>query len=119
VCGAEIASIRSREPWPRASRLPYVEQTITCAEGHTVLRLTKLASSTMAEIVVGDRVFYRVPGGDFEIGPGTVTAIEKTDSGSIAAFVEFDPLENEGLDAAEDVEADWMDVTYLRRTPDH
>lgn len=65
----------------------------------------------MTEIIVGDRVLYFTPGGEEEIGPGTVTAMETTGQGS-AAFVEFDPPEDEDLDSAQ---ADWIDVAYLRR----
>lgn len=69
----------------------------------------------MAEIMVGDRVYYRIPGGEAEVGPGTVTTMERTDQGASAAFVEFDPPEDEDPDGAE---TGWIDVAYLRRIQD-
>jgi hypothetical protein len=44
VCGGQVRSIHVRMADSEVSVIAYVEETITCANGHTVLRLTNLAS---------------------------------------------------------------------------
>ena len=48
VCGAQVESIHVRKADSEVSVIAYVEETINCANGHTVMRLTNLASMARA-----------------------------------------------------------------------